>query len=354
MSQAVPLTKLLSHYNNVVESFHHRIQEDNVNHVDNLLTVYSQALGGGASPRSLNRLEKTIANRDNFNDYRTAKDATEWMAVDQKLHSYLGRNMGLLAGGGNSNMIPFDKEPNMVQSLRLENAYVDSLAKKMMQSRSAALRELNASIEVVQNDPQLPESIKNMMTTLKHFAQSVYQSKVERDAQDLMLMELSTLDSLAPSTSGCILRCGVNKLTQEYAPSSARQEYAPFSSGQEYAAPSFGQSSSGSNYFGSRPGSPSRLYEVEGGQHGRHLRGGRREEEELEGGCGEKWMKGGQSRVYDNHDWLSSVANQWVGDDAKSGAGSSKRKTKKLAGGQGGPQFRSPAAAQLYNLISSQ
>lgn len=283
MSQAVPLAKLLAHSNKVVENFQHRMQQDNVNHIDNMLSVYSHALEGGASPRVLNHLEKTIANRDNFNEYRMAKDATDWMAVDKKLYSYLGRDMGILAGGQN-HLVPYKKEPNMVQALRLNNAFIESLSQKMMQSRSASLRELEKSIKVLQREPGIPESVKTVLSNLMRVAQEMYDSKLERDAQDLMLLEMSTVGSLAPSTSACITKCGVRSNPEAAA-----------------AAPSASESKSG-----------------------------------LEGGCGDKWMKGGQSRMHDSSEWLESVADDWLegGENQK-------------------PKFRSPAAAQLYNLISS-
>ena len=287
----MPLAKLLAHSNKVVENFQHRMQQDNVNHIDNMLSVYSHALEGGASPSALNHLEKTIANRDNFNEYRMAKDATEWMAVDKKLYSYLGRDMGILAGGQDK-IVPYKKEPNMVQALRLNNAFIESLSQKMMQSRSASLRELEASIKVLQRE-QIPESVKTVLSNLLRVAHELYDSKLERDAQDLMMLEMSTVGSLAPSTSACITKCGVRATPVEASESkSAASE----------ASPSM-----------------------------------------LEGGCGDKWlkggcggMKGGQSRVHDSSEWLESVADEWLegGEEQK-------------------PKFRSPAAAQLYNLISS-
>ena len=291
MSQAVPLAKLLAHSNKVVENFQHRMQQDNVNHIDNMLSVYSHALEGGASPSALNHLEKTIANRDNFNEYRMAKDATEWMAVDKKLYSYLGRDMGILAGGQDK-IVPYKKEPNMVQALRLNNAFIESLSQKMMQSRSASLRELEASIKVLQRE-QIPESVKTVLSNLLRVAHELYDSKLERDAQDLMMLEMSTVGSLAPSTSACITKCGVRA--------------TPVEASESKSAASEASSS------------------------------------KLEGGCGDKWlkggcggMKGGQSRVHDSSEWLESVADEWLegGEEQK-------------------PKFRSPAAAQLYNLISS-
>lgn len=291
MSQAVPLAKLLAHSNKVVENFQHRMQQDNVNHIDNMLSVYSHALEGGASPRVLNQLEKTIANRDNFNEYRMAKDATEWMAVDKKLYSYLGRDMGILAGGQNQ-IVPYKKEPNMVQALRLNNAFIESLSQKMMQSRSASLRELERSINVLQRESGIPQSVKTVLSNLLRVAHEMYDSKLERDAQDLMMLELSTVGSLAPSTSACITKCGVRSTPQAAAPSS--------------------ESKSG----------------LEGGCGDKWLKGG----------CGKNWMKGGQRRIYDSSEWLESVADDWL----EGGGGETQK-----------PKFRSPAAAQLYNLISS-
>jgi hypothetical protein len=304
MSQAVPLTKLLAHSNKVVEAFQHRMQEDNMNHIDDMLSVYSHALEGGATPKNLNHIEKSIANRDNFNEYRMAKDATEWMAVDKKMYSYLGRDMNILAGGIHD-MVPYNKEPNMVQALRLNNAFIDTLSQKMMHSRSASLRELEASINVLKNDPQVPETVRTVLTHLLKFAHEVYDAKLERDAQELMLLEMSTTDSLAPSTAACITKCGVKKQTREFVVDSEGR------SAEEGSSP-------------------------------------------LKGGCGDKWlkgghgekrksgMKGGQNRVHDSSEWLDSVANDWLSSSSSS-----------LEGGEHKPKFRSPAAAQLYNLIST-
>lgn len=300
MSQTVPLSNLLAHSNHVVESFHKRMQEDNMNHIDSMLSAYAHALEGGASPRSLNHMEKLIANRDNFNEYRMAKDATEWMAVDKKLHSYLGRNMNVLSGG-QFELVPYTREPNLVQALRLENAYIESLAQKMMQSRSASLRELDNAVAVLNNDANVPQSVKVVLAHILRLAQEMYDAKLRRDAQDLMSLEVAAVENLAPGTSACITACGVKK--------------AP-------AAPA--------------AAAPSKVEELGGGC--------------MKGGCSKSYsysslaLGGGQNRMHEDNEWLEAVAEDWLEEEEDDDS---------LMGGANKPKFRSPAAAQLYNLISS-
>lgn len=302
MSQTVPLSQLLSDYNTSVETFHHRMQEDNMNHIDNMISTYAHALEGGATPATLNYLEKAIANRDNLNNYRMAKDATEWMMVDKKLHSYLGRDMNILTGGNEIHAIPAEKESQMVQCARVQSAYMDNLAKKMMQARGASLRELKQAVERVMSDPAVSDEVKGMLESIVIMAKAVDQSKLERDAQDMFLLEYMTMNNLSPSTAACITKCGTKVEAAASGPLLiSSSKHLP-------------------------PPDPS---------------------ESLEGGCGSSWaagmsMRGGQKKVHQDQEWLAQVSHDWM-------SGGEHKSPKSNA-----PKFRSPAAAQLYNLISSQ
>jgi hypothetical protein len=216
MSQSVPLSKLLPRYNAVVESFQKRMQRDNVKHLDNMLSLYTYGLQGGCSSRGLSYLEKKLAARDDYNNYRSDKDAMEWMKVDQKLHSYLGRNMNVLSGGGEGDEdVPSTKEPQMVQSLKLLSAFINNLAKKMMSSRSAALEELIGAVNVMMIDPEVPENVKGFLQALHDEAVAKFEEKLDRDAKDLVVLEEYTVRALAPNTSRIIMRSGIARSLPE-------------------------------------------------------------------------------------------------------------------------------------------
>lgn len=231
MSQSAPLSKLLPRYNAVVESFQQRMQQDNTNHLDNMLSLYTHALQGGFTGQSLSYLEKKLASRDDYNNYRMNKDASEWMEVDKKLHSYLGRNMSVLTGGNPQDRVPSTKEPQLVQSLKLLSAFIKILAEKMMTSRHAALLELLEAIDVVLADPATSESSKEYLRVLHRQAQEEYENKLDRDANDVMVVEEYTVKTLAPNTSRTILRTGLarrlpeataeNRMIEAPAPASA-------------------------------------------------------------------------------------------------------------------------------------
>ena len=217
MSQSVPLSKLLPRYNAVVESFQQRMQQDNVDHLDSMLSLYATGLEGGCSSSSMSYLEKKLAARDDYNIYRTDKDATEWMAVDKKLHSYLGRNMGALKGGEGDEDVPSTKEPQLVQSLKLLSAFIQQLAEKMMAARHASFEELMDTANVVMNDPSTPESIKGYLQALQAQAMSEYEDKLDRDAGDMLMLEEYTVKALAPNTSRTVLRTGIVRRLPERA-----------------------------------------------------------------------------------------------------------------------------------------
>lgn len=210
MSQSVPLSKLMPQYNAMVESFQRRMQQDNVHHLTNMLNAYGYALHGGACSASLSHMERKLANRDNYNTYRTQKDASEWMKVDKKIHSYLGSDMMALAGGQHGE-VPISKEPQMVQTLRLLSAFIANLTEKMMSARRASLEELQEAVNILLQDTEARNEIKAALYTLTQLAASSYKERLERDASDLMQLEYDTLMALAPSTAECILKCGVSK-----------------------------------------------------------------------------------------------------------------------------------------------
>ena len=204
MSQTKPLSKVLTQYNHVVETIHKRMQQDNMAHIDDSISLYAHALAGGASDASLGYMEKTMANRDNFIQYRTEMDATEWSKVDQKLHSYLGRNMNMLVGGDKRGQVP---DTNLIQSNRLLNAYVQQLAQKMMQSRFSNALEFKKMAERLLVDPRLNEDARNTVSQLLALVEETYQPKLERDAQELAMLEHFVMSHLG-GLSNCILRCG--------------------------------------------------------------------------------------------------------------------------------------------------
>jgi hypothetical protein len=209
MSQSVPLSKLLPRYNTAVESFQQRMQQDNVEHLDNMLSLYAYGIQGGSSSSSMGYLEKKLAARDDYNIYRTDKDATEWMTVDKKLHSYLGRDMNILTGGDKDDFVPATKEPQLVQSLKLLSAYLKSLAEKMMSARHTSFGELMDTMNEMMNDPETPPTIKGYVRALKDQAESDYEQKLDRDAEDMLMIEEYTVKALAPNTSRTILRTGI-------------------------------------------------------------------------------------------------------------------------------------------------
>lgn len=209
MSQSVPLTKLMPRYDAVMETFQRRKQQDNTHHLSNMLNAYGYALNGGACSASLSYLEKKLANRDNYNIYRTQKDAEEWMKVDKKIHSYLGRDMMALSGG--QDVVPSSKEPQLVQTLRLLSAFINNLLEKMMTARRASLEELQDAVNMLLRDASLRHNIKTALYSLSQIAANKYQQDLERDALDLANLEYETLMHLAPSTAECILKCGITK-----------------------------------------------------------------------------------------------------------------------------------------------
>jgi hypothetical protein len=210
MSQSTPLSKLLPQYNAVVESYQERMQHDNVKHLENMLNTYMYALQGGASSAALSHLERKMANRDNYNLYRTNKDALEWSMVDKKLHSYLGRNMGMLQGGGkDGEEVPASKEPQLVQSLKLLSAFINNLSEKMMTARSASLQELQEAVNILLKESTVSDRIKSALYLIAEVAAHNYQEDLERDAADLLMLEYLTLHSLATPTSDVILRSGI-------------------------------------------------------------------------------------------------------------------------------------------------
>ena len=209
MSQSVPLTKLMPRYDAAVETFQRRKQQDNTHHLSNMLNAYGYALNGGACSASLSYLEKKLANRDNYNIYRTQKDAEEWMKVDKKIHSYLGRDMMALSGG--QDLVPSSKEPQLVQTLRLLSAFINNLLEKMMTARRASLEELQDAVNMLLRDASLRHNIKTALYSLSQIAANKYQRDLERDALDLADLEYDTLMQLAPSTAECILKCGITK-----------------------------------------------------------------------------------------------------------------------------------------------
>lgn len=212
MSQSVPLTKLLPQYNDVVETIQRRMQEDNTHHLENMLNAYTYALQGGASSPTLSYLERKLANRDNYTRYRTQKDATEWMKVDNKLHSYLGQDMKALAGGQDPPPdVPASKEPQLVQSLKLLSAFIDKLSEKMMTARHASMLEFQEVVHTLLQESAMSDRIKMALQLLVKAAVQKYREDLDRDAAELLMLEFLTTHELASGTSGCILRSGICK-----------------------------------------------------------------------------------------------------------------------------------------------
>jgi len=312
MSQTQPLSKVLTQYNHVVETFHKRMQQDKMSHIDDMITLYAHSLAGGASDASLGYLEKTMANRDIFNEYRTEMDAKEWHKVDKMLYSLLGKNMNMLVGGQKQGHLP---ETNLIQSNRVLNAYREQLGTKMMESRFSHAMEFKKSVEQVLADPMLSDDTKVVVRKLLALVEEAYYPKLERDAKAWGAIE-ALLEELPENTANCILRCGakggpIYEVQVQKTPSgiSASRSYMSSSSGASGA-------SGASRVSATLPSvAPSRV-------------------EELEGGCGKSWkVQGG-------------------GGCGVSRMSSSSSSSKKLRGG--GPVFQSPAAQQLYNLINSE
>lgn len=208
MSQSVPLSKLLPRYNAVVESFQERMQHDNVKHIDNMLSLYTHSLQGGCSDETKSYMEKKLAARDDYNNYRTQKDAEEWMAVDKKLYSYLGRDMNVLTGGIPPK-VPSTKEPQLVQSLKLLSAYIHNLVKKSVSARRASKEELLEAINELLKDPDTHDVIKQYLRAMQTQVEQEYEASLDQDARDLVVLEEYTVKTLAPSTSSVILRTGL-------------------------------------------------------------------------------------------------------------------------------------------------
>lgn len=300
MSQSVPLTKLLPQYNDVVETFQRRMQEDNTHHLENMLNTYTHALQGGASAHVLSYLERKLANRDNYTHYRTHKDAMEWMSVDKKMHSYLGKNMAVLAGGEDpTEEVPASKEPQLVQSLKLLSAFINNLTEKMMTARQASMQEFREAVDQLLRDSKVSERIKSSLLLLVEAAAHKYQENLDRDASELLMLEYLTTHRLAPATSGCILRSGICKNLPEQELPYAQQLLVAEEKGPVMAV--------------------------------RRLEGG--------GSCG------ASTAAY------SSQSNQSSHQDNQS-SHQGNQSSHQESHAEKGPKFRSHAAEQLYNIIS--
>ena len=323
MSQAVPLSKLLPQYNASVESMQRSLQVDNVHHMEDMLSVYGVALEGGASPASLAYLEQKIANRDAFNTERTKKDLENWMAVDKRISSYLGRDMNALVGGQHGHLVPGSKEPQLVQSLRVLSAFIADLFKKLAQSRSATLKELLEAVDVLLRDPSLAEDSKSVLMNIKSVAEDAQHSSTEDLIENMITLGRMTEESLSPITTRCVLECGVTKNLGPAPPTLEIEEISEKPAikggcGEDWVK--------GGSLAGGEGCSAMSHKKHHGG-----LAGG-------EGGGKKHKVKGGKKKI-DEEDaqWLAEVKNSWLA------AGSKKQK----------PEFRSAAAAQLYNLISA-
>ena len=312
MSQAGPLSKLLPQYNAAVENMHRWMQQDNVKHMDAMLSAYGTALEGGASDDHLGHLEKKMANRDNFNKHRRKKDIHNWMAVDKKVHSYLGRDMNVLVGGQHVNLaLSLDKEPQLVQSLRVLSAFIDDLSKRLVQSRAATLKELQEAVNLLVNDVSLSQDAKHMLLSIKHVAESEHATSMDLLIKNMAMLASATMDSLAPFTSHCVMNCGIGKHLRDL-PEAEDMPLDPMEK-----MPLGLQGGCGEDWLQGGEGCGVSAMGHKVGHHNKSL-------------------EGGKKKVVDDEEWLSAVSNSWLA------AGSTKT-----------PKFRSPAAAQLYNLISA-
>ena len=231
------------------------------------------------------------------------------------MHSYLGRNMNALIGGEYVNLsLSLDKEPQLVQSLRVLSAFIDDLSKRLVQSRAATLKELQEAVNLLMNDMSLSQEAKQLLLNIKHAAESEHSTSMDVLINNMAKLAMDTMESLAPVTSHCVLNCGITKHLKDL-PETEDVPTDPLEK-----TPSGLQGGCGEDWLqgGEGCGVSDMGHKVSAmGHHNKSL-------------------KGGKKKVVDDEEWLSAVTNSWLA------AGSTKK-----------PHFRSPAAAQLYNLISA-